>query len=129
MQADLRMPFSLMITIVALGCAGRVTTVQPSDSGTPSDTLTAKDAATADTYEGRMNPDAELPPCDDDGRCDLNAFCATDLGICCNGNGFDGGVCVCGEGLGCDALHLCCLGKFHMSEPPRCFLQAQCSGF
>lgn len=123
------MPFTLIVAAVLTGCASRVTTVQQSDVGTATDTVAVSDVAAEDTYEGRMKPDAQLEPCDDAGMCDLNAFCGGPLRQCCNGNGFDGGVCVCGQGLGCDALHECCLGKFHMSEPPRCFLQAQCSGF
>lgn len=125
MQADLRV--SVAIVTAALGCASRVTAVEQRDSGGALDTLSPSDVAVVDTYEGRMTPDARLAPCDDAGMCELSAFCSgPPLGLCCNGDRFDGGVCLCGEGLGCDALHECCLAKSDWSKPRRCLKQSLC---
>lgn len=84
------------------GCGGRVV-IDPVDTGTiQNDADDAGDAIDG----GDAGAISSLPPCKSFDDCDGYAVCQE--GFCCNGSMISG-ECVCGNGAGCDLLHVCCV--------------------
>lgn len=124
--------------LVVVGCGGAVTEDPSVVRGDGAVVLydvveidsyldTSRRDAARDTTAGRLIGDP--PRCDGDGG---GACAAEDCreGLCCNGDVIDG-RCVCGEGAGCDVLHICCQRRDGpVSAPKECLDEVfQCRGY
>lgn len=116
----------LFLAAIGSACGGQ-TEPPPVDSGLTSDSTPSPDSGGdvgSPDDEGRH--DGALPPCEAGGACEIG-MCQS--GICCNGV-VVAGVCRCGTGVSCDALHVCCKDrKRPLTDPDRCLRRVvDCAG-